>query len=109
MSRKVKMNTPKLKIATICSAGSLIASFVDARAQLADLLKTGEDLDNFEIVRADRLVSESFEALLSAEFSEPEQVRVRANFLIDEIISSSDGNTLLARMAESLKLDISAL
>ena len=109
MSRRVKMNTPNLKIATISSAGSLIASFLDARAHLADLLKAGQDFDNIEIVRADRLVSETFKALLNAEFSESEHIRERADFLIDEIVSSSEGNTLLARMAESLRSDISAL
>lgn len=86
-----------------------IARYNLARAQLNHVISSGYDNDFEKVCAADAALSESFDAILKSQPENEAERMERLEFLLDEVSSCSDGNSLVVRLVNQIRDDMHSL
>lgn len=86
-----------------------IARYNLARAHLNHVISSGYDNDFEKLSAADVALSESFDAVLKSQPENQSERMERLEFLLEEVSSCSDGNSLVVRLVNQIRDDVHSL
>jgi len=83
-----------------------IARYHLARAQMSQILGSEYESDFDSVCHVDIALSESFDAILAATPESSDERLERLDFLLDEVTSCNDGNSLVTRLVTQIREDL---
>lgn len=88
------------------SLQALWRRFTDANDRMAELMATSVDQSAVSIRLVDRDLNAAFDALLQAEFDNPQQNLNRIELLLTQVPHSQEGSTVQQRLIDRISEDV---